>query len=179
MEWALKACRLLQREGENEIKENETTCTLTPHSNHSFKPFTARAWARVRYPWPLLPSVAILINVAHRTTVGYTPEKSLFLSFFIRKESHSKSSPSLTTDQMVSSKRSSITNALASKDAVAKVCFPLRRGCHVSSSRLMRLSLLENKDGIRTIEMILVSTILIFLTSCPLIYFGSATRLGS
>ena len=80
---------------------------------------------------------------------------------------------------MISSKRSSITNALASKDAVAKVCFPLRRGCHVSSSRLMRLSLLENKDGIRTIEMILVSTILIFLSSCPLIYFGSATRFGS
>ena len=44
------------------MKENKTTCTLTPHSNHSFKPFTTRAWARVRYPRPLLPSVAILIK---------------------------------------------------------------------------------------------------------------------
>ena len=39
-------------------------------------------------------------------------------------------------------------------------CFALRGERFASSSRLMVLSLLGNKDGTRTIEMILVSTVL-------------------
>ena len=39
-------------------------------------------------------------------------------------------------------------------------CFALRGERFASSSRLMELSLLGNKDGTRTIEMILVSTVL-------------------
>ena len=43
------------------------------------------------------------------------------------------------------------------------ICFPLRRKHYHSSSWLRMLPLLENKDGTRTIEMILKSTVLLGL----------------
>ena len=104
---------------------------------------------------------------------------SLFFSLLLKNGSCSKSNPSLPVHPKMGSERSSITNALASEDAVAEVCFPLKRGCHVSSSQLMRLSLLENKDGIRTIEMILVSTILPDKQQSPCFYSKSTTWVGS
>ena len=47
--------------------------------------------------------------------------------------------------------------------ATSVICFPLRRKRHNSSSWLRMLSMLENKDGTHTIEMILKSTVLLQL----------------
>ena len=44
--------------------------------------------------------------------------------------------------------------------AKSSTCFALRGEHFASSSRLMELSLLGYKDGTRTIEMILISTVL-------------------
>ena len=48
-----------------------------------------------------------------------------------------------------------------SKREMSATCFALGDERYASSSRLMVLSLLGNKDGTRTIEMILVSTVLL------------------
>ena len=62
-------------------------------------------------------------------------------------------------------------------------CFALRGERFASSSRLMKLSLLGYKDGTRTIEMILVSTVLQkigqpkeVIKNRTLVHVGAGTR---
>ena len=107
----------------------------------------------------LSKSEIIHITLLISTSLGYIV---LLLFFYLNKEKSTTLnafSPSSTPLKEVE-ERSSIAPGVLPVKTKPEARFTLRGERYASSSRLQVLPLLGNKDGTRTIEMILVSTVL-------------------